>query len=92
MKSFLKVHFVRWRHSPALEALPSYCVSIATHLVALLLLAAIVMRLAPKGAESMPVEVFGSDGPDAAAEPLDNVRLSADTVEKLHDGCRGIAI
>ncbi|HEV8001456.1 MAG TPA: prenyltransferase/squalene oxidase repeat-containing protein [Planctomycetaceae bacterium] len=86
MKSFLKEQFVRWWHAPALKALPSYCVSIATHLVALLLLAAIVIRLAPKGGESTPVEVFGSDGPDTSAEPLDNVRLSVDTVEKLPDG------
>jgi hypothetical protein len=72
-----------WR-SPWLDLLPSYCVSFTVHLVALLVLAMIVFTLSPQTRAVAPVEVFGNDGPEAAAEAIDSVQLSVDVAETKH--------
>jgi hypothetical protein len=68
-----------------LDPLPSYCVSFTVHLAALLILAMIVMRLAPPTHEVVPVEVFENDGSDGVAPALDRIDLSVDATDKRLD-------
>jgi hypothetical protein len=83
--NFVKILAARLWQSPWLDELPSYCVSVATHVVVLLLLAAIVFRLAPKTGERAPVEVFGNEASDPVAGPLDSIQLSDNIVDKRSD-------
>jgi len=73
-----------WK-SQWLDLLPSYCVSIVAHLLALLVLAMIVFRLSPKSHEVAPVEAFENNGSDAIAPALDRLELHVDADEKQVD-------
>jgi hypothetical protein len=85
VKNFAKDVVARLWQSQWLDLLPGYCVSFTAHLVALLVLAMIVVRLAPNTREITPVEVFGNDASDGVAEAIDSVPLSVDVAENRHD-------
>jgi hypothetical protein len=85
VKNIAKDLVARLQYSRWLELLPGYGVSVTAHLLVLLALAMILIQLKPQAVEPAPVEVFGSEAPDATTDVLENVQKPLDIVVKNAD-------
>ncbi len=85
MKNLAKQLLVRLWTSERLKLLPSFIVSFALHMTVLLVLALIVLRLAPRTQVIVPVEVVRNDAPEGAVEAIDHVEFAAETGDNRVD-------
>jgi hypothetical protein len=82
VRNIAKELVIRVWHSPWLDLLPGYCISLLAHVVALLLLAMLVITLRPAIRQAPPVEMTETDTTEPLPEPLDSLQVSTSSIDK----------